>query len=73
MVRRRNQRTPISAEEVLKTEIIVNQALIDILVAKQIISEEELVDSIGKVRQEQEKMLNDSNKIVPLKSTDIVN
>ena len=68
MVRRRNQRTPISAEEVLKTEIIVNQALIDILVAKQIISEEELVDSIGKVRQEQEKMLNDSNKIVPLKS-----
>ena len=67
MAKRINQQTPILAEEVLRTEIIVNQALIDILIAKQIISEEELVDSIGKIRQEQEKMLNDSNKIVPLK------
>ena len=67
MAKRINQQTPILAEEVLRTEIIVNQALIDILITKQIISEEELVDSIGKIRQEQEKMLNDSNKIVPLK------
>jgi hypothetical protein len=42
-----------SAEEILRTEIIVNQALIDILIAKQIISEEELVNSIGKIRLEQ--------------------
>ena len=67
MAERINQQAPISAEEVLKTEIIVNQALIDILIAKQIISEEELVESIGKIRQEQEKMLNDSNKVVSLK------
>jgi hypothetical protein len=60
-------RTPISAEEVLKTEIIVNQALIDILIAKQFITEEELVDSIRNIRQEQEIMANDSNKIISLK------
>ena len=56
----------ISAEEVLRTEIIVNQALIDILIAKQVISEEELVNSIRKIRQEQMELLNDSNKIVSL-------
>ena len=56
----------ISAEEVLKTEIIVNQALIDILVAKQIISEEELLISIQKIRKEQEKMINDSKKVITL-------
>ena len=56
----------ISAEEVLRTEIIVNQALIDILVAKQIISEEELVKSIQKIRWEQERMLNDSKKVISL-------
>jgi hypothetical protein len=60
-------RTPISAEEVLKTEIIVNQALIDILIAKQFITEEELVDSIRNIRQEQKIMANDSNKIISLK------
>ena len=62
------QQTSISAEEVLKTEIIVNQALIDILITKQVISEEELMDSLQKIRQEQEKMFNDLNKIVPIKS-----
>ena len=56
----------ISAEEVLRTEIIVNQALIDILIAKQVISEEELMNSIQKIRQEQMELLNDSNKIVSL-------
>ena len=57
----------ISAEEVLRTEIIVNQALIDILIAKQVISEEELMNSIQKIRQEQMELLNDSNKIVSLR------
>ena len=57
----------MSAEEVLRTEVIVNQALIDILIAKQIISEDELVNSIKLIRQEQEEMLYDSNKIVSLK------
>ena len=62
-----NRKNITSAEEVLRTEIIVNQALIDLLIAKQFISEEELVDSIQNIRQEHEKMLNDSNKIVSLK------
>ena len=60
------QKNLISAEEVLRTEIIVNQALIDILIAKQVISEEELVNSIQKIRQEQMELLNNSNKIVSL-------
>ena len=62
-----NRKNITSAEEVLRTEIIVNQALIDLLLAKKFISEEELVDSIQNIRQEHEKMLNDSNKIVSLK------
>jgi len=66
MTERTNQQAVISAEEILRTEIIVNQALIDILLAKRIISEEELVNSIRKVRQEQKKITNDSKKIVSL-------
>jgi hypothetical protein len=67
MAERMNQQDSISAEVLLKTEIIVNQALIDILIAKQFITEKELVDSIRNIRQEQGKMLNESNKIVSLK------
>jgi hypothetical protein len=67
MAERMNQQDSISAEVLLKTEIIVNQALIDILIAKQFITEKELVDSIRNIRQEQEKMLNESYKIVSLK------
>ena len=65
MAERIKPQTVISAEALLRTEIIVNQALIDILIAKQIFSEEELVDSIGKIRLEQEKMHQLSNKIYP--------
>jgi hypothetical protein len=67
MAERSNKQIPISAEEVLRTEIIVNQALIDLLLAKQIISEEELVNSIRNIRCEQEKLLNKSNKILSFK------
>lgn len=48
--------TSISAEEILRAGILVNQALVDILIEKQIISEVELVDSIQKIRLAQEKM-----------------
>ena len=58
----------ISAAEVLRTEIIINQALIDILLTKQIISEDELLNSIRKIKLEQKELLSDSNKIVSLKS-----
>ena len=57
----------MSAQDVLRTEIIVNQALIDILIAKQIITEEELVKSIQKIKQDQQKLHNGINNIVPLK------
>jgi hypothetical protein len=67
MAERIEQQNSISAEEVLETEILVNQALIDILISKQIISEEELVAGIRKIRQEQLKLYKDSKKIVSLK------
>jgi hypothetical protein len=62
-----NQHTSMTAEELLQTEIIVNQALIDILIAKQIISEEELFNSIQSLKLKQQRILQHSNKIVSLK------
>ena len=62
-----NPQTVISVEEILRTEIIINQALIDILIAKQVITEEELVKRIKNIKRDQQKMLNNSNKIVSLK------
>ena len=56
----------LSAQDILRTEILVNQALIDILIAKKIITEEELVESIKNIKREQVKLLNGS-KIVSLK------
>ena len=46
--------TVISAEEALRTEIILNQALIDILIAKKLISEDELISGIRKIKRERE-------------------
>ena len=57
----------MSTQDVLRTEIIVNQALIDILIAKQVITEEELVKSIQKIKRNQQKLYNGPNKIVSLK------
>lgn len=67
MAGRTNQQASITAEEVLRTEILVNQALIDILIAKQVISEEELLDSIRNIRHEQEKLPHKQGKIVSFK------
>ena len=67
MAERIRSQTGISLEDALRTEILVNQALIDILIAKQVISEEELVASLQKIRNEQERMVNRLNKIVFLK------
>jgi len=55
MAERINPQIVISTEDILRTEMIINQALIDVLISKQIISEVELVNSIGKIRLEQEK------------------
>jgi hypothetical protein len=46
--------TVISAEEALRTEIILNQALIDILIGKGFISENELLNSIRKIKRERD-------------------
>jgi hypothetical protein len=62
-----NRRKPMSAEEVLRTELIINQALIDILITKQFITEEELVVSIRNIKHEQEKILKKPNKIISFK------
>lgn len=51
--------TVISAEEALKTEIILNQALIDILLAKGIISEDELITGIKRIKKERQILAND--------------
>ena len=50
-------RDMVSAQDILMTEVIVNQALIDILIAKQIITENELVNSIENIRQDQRRLL----------------
>jgi len=57
MAKRINPQPAISAEEILRAEILVNQALIDILISKQVISEMELVHSIQKIKKEQEKII----------------
>ena len=51
--------TVISAEDALRTEIILNQAIIDILITKKIISEDELISGIKKIKNERESMAND--------------
>jgi len=66
MAKQSNTRTTITAEEILKTELIINQALIDILIAKRIISEEELVAEIRKIKEEQQKKTIKPNKIIAL-------
>ena len=58
--------TVMSAEEALRIEIIVNQALIDILVAKKIISEEELIASVRKIKRLEQKKSHNENKIVAM-------
>jgi len=68
MAERSNPQKAISAEEALKTELIVNQALIDILIQKKIISEKELVAAIRKIKGDQNNKINDSKNVVRLKN-----
>ncbi len=44
--------TEVSVEEALQMEIILNQALTDILIEKGIITEEELLEKIDIIKQE---------------------
>jgi len=56
--------TVISAEDALRTEIILNQVLIDILIAKEIISEDELITGIRKIKMERETLANDWDSLL---------
>ena len=42
----------VSVEEALQMEIIFNQALMDVLVAKGVITEQEVLDRVEEVRKE---------------------
>ena len=56
MSRKTKSKKTISAQDVLRTEIIVNQALIDVLIAKRLITEEELFKSIQNIKRESSKI-----------------
>jgi predicted transcriptional regulator len=59
MAERLTPHNVLTAEEVLTTEIILNQALIDLLIKKDIITVEELVKGIKEIKKEREVMVND--------------
>jgi len=52
----------IATEEKFNIGSIINQALIDILITKKIISEEELVNYIGKIKLQQEIFFDGTKK-----------
>jgi hypothetical protein len=56
MAKKTKPKKIISAQDVLKTEMIVNQALIDVLLAKRLITEEELLKSIQNIKRESSKI-----------------
>lgn len=58
MAERLKPQAVVSTEEILMTEILVYRALIDVLISKQIISEVELVNSMQKIRLQQEKRIS---------------
>ena len=59
-----NETAVISAEDALKTEIILNQALVDILIAKKIITEEELITAIKEIKQERDILANEWDSLL---------
>ncbi len=52
MANKVNSNDVLSLREALNMEIIINQALIDILVAKGIITQNELMEKIEEIRRE---------------------
>jgi hypothetical protein len=70
MAERIKSQTTFSVEEILRTEVIVNQALIDILIAKNIISDEDLIEGIRKIRQEQYELILKAGIITTLQKNE---
>lgn len=56
------QKTVFETEELFNVGSIINQALIEILISKQIISEDELVNIIGKINRQQEFIFEQNNR-----------
>lgn len=54
----------ITAEEALKTEIILNQVLIDILITKGVISEDEMILGIKRIKKERDVLANDWDSLL---------
>lgn len=48
----------ISIAEALKTQIVVNQALVNLLVEKEIFSREELMEHVRMIKQEMEAVVS---------------
>lgn len=53
MAEQLDQSEIVSVEEAIKVEMLINQALIDILIAKGVCTEDEIVDKIKELRKEQ--------------------
>ena len=56
MANKANPKDTIPLQEALNMEIMINQALIDILVVKGIITQEELMAKIDELRKEMPKV-----------------
>ncbi|MFC1843719.1 hypothetical protein ACFLZ5_02910 [Thermodesulfobacteriota bacterium] len=56
--------TVITAEDALKTEIILNQVLIDILINKGVISEDEMISGIKRIKRERQILANDWDSLL---------
>jgi len=54
----------ITAEDALKTEIILNQVLIDILISKGVISEDEMISGIKRIKKEREILANNWDSLL---------
>ena len=52
MAHKANPNDVISLREALNMEIMINQALIDLLVSKGVITQEELLEKIEEIRKE---------------------
>jgi hypothetical protein len=48
----------ISIAEALKTQIVVNQALVNLLIEKEIFSREELMEHVRRIKQEMEAVVS---------------
>ena len=66
------QKAVIATEEKFNIGSIINQALIEILITKQIVSEEELVNYIEKINRQQEFFFDEQTRPFKLMEKNIL-